>query len=388
MISPFLSGAARILAPLLIAGSLALPFTAHSEEDAASKAAKAERLAFRYLEGDGRKADVDKAIQWFEKAAAAGRPIAQVSLAEIYMWNKERHDPKRAAEFYRAAAQQGVGSAQGILGWLYLAGTSVPQDYEQALKWLTAATRQGDAYGTYMLGLMYHRGEGVPANEDVGRRLVRRAAELGLVSAWNDVGAMMLGGPADRRDPKLGLHYLVKAANANDADSQLLLAKLYVAGSYVPKNLTQSAHYLKLAADRKLTLATLFLSEFHAKGLGVERNPQLAKKMLSDALRTATLSDRNEFAWMLSVSPVQELRNGELAIQVLAPALAKEAKKPAAYIDTLAAAFAETGDFDRAVAFQIEAIEAVPPMATEMQADLKSRLELYKSHKAYREPAQ
>jgi hypothetical protein len=108
--------------------------------------------------------------------------------------------------------------------------------------------------------------------------------------------------------------------------------------------------------------------------------------MLGEALRTATLSDRNEFAWTLSVTSVAELRNGPLAIQVLEPALARQTKKSAAYIDTLAAAYAEAGQFDRAIKIQQEAIDAVPSSSPKMKADLATRLELYRTHEPYREP--
>ena len=75
---------------------------------AISKAAKAERLGFQYLYGEGRKADPAKALRWFEKAAAAGRPVAQYVVAEAYWWgNNVQADHARAIELYRSAAAQG-----------------------------------------------------------------------------------------------------------------------------------------------------------------------------------------------------------------------------------------------------------------------------------------
>jgi tetratricopeptide (TPR) repeat protein len=52
------------------------------------------------------------------------------------------------------------------------------------------------------------------------------------------------------------------------------------------------------------------------------------------------------------------------------------------YIDTLAAAYAEDGKFDNAVEWQTKAIELTPE---EDKEELRSRLELYKQGKPYRE---
>ncbi|MCK5702266.1 MAG: SEL1-like repeat protein, partial [Cyclobacteriaceae bacterium] len=42
-------------------------------------------------------------------------------------------------------AEQGDASAQWILGFMYLTGESMPQDYEQAAYWFAKAAEQGFA---------------------------------------------------------------------------------------------------------------------------------------------------------------------------------------------------------------------------------------------------
>jgi hypothetical protein len=53
-------------------------------------------------------------------------------------------------------------------------------------------------------------------------------------------------------------------------------------------------------------------------------------------------------------------------------------------LDTLAAAYAETGDFENAVKFQSQAIEPSAASA-DQQAGMRKRLELYRKKKHYRE---
>ena len=140
------------------------------------------------------------------------------------------------------------------------------------------------------------------------------------------------------------------------------------------------------AADAKHSLGSLWLSELHAKGLGVPKDPARAEKMLQAALSTAKLSEKNLFSWALSVAPDEQLRNSALAIRVLEPALAAEKQKSPTYLDTLAAAYAEHGQFDKAVATQTDAIQTVRrARPVEPLPAMEQRLELYRAGKAYRE---
>ena len=61
-------------------------------------------------------------------------------------------------------------------------------------------------------------------------------------------------------------------------------------------------------------------------------------------------------------------------------------QKSAAHLDTLAAAYAEHGQFEKAVATQLEAIQTLQrTRPTEQSPDMEQRLELYRAGKAYRE---
>jgi len=54
-------------------------------------------------------------------------------------------------------------------------------------------------------------------------------------------------------------------------------------------------------------------------------------------------------------------------------------------LDTLAAAFAEKGEFESARKWQEEAVKASGQEPAEVQAELKARIDLYKQNKPYRE---
>jgi TPR repeat protein len=56
-------------------------------------------------------------------------------------------DYKEAVKWFRLAAEQGYGPAQGKLGIMYDNGMGVPQDYVQAYAWYNLAIANGEARG-------------------------------------------------------------------------------------------------------------------------------------------------------------------------------------------------------------------------------------------------
>ncbi len=100
-----------------------------------------------------------------------------------------------------------------------------------------------------------------------------------------------------------------------------------------------------------------------------------------------TLLAMNDLAWLQATSPMADLRNGAKAIEYATKVCELTDWKNADYVDTLAAAYAEAGDFKSAVKWQKEAInlwteKKLPPG---WQAKFEERLKLYQSGKPYRE---
>ncbi|MCU0978915.1 MAG: tetratricopeptide repeat protein [Pirellulaceae bacterium] len=92
----------------------------------------------------------------------------------------------------------------------------------------------------------------------------------------------------------------------------------------------------------------------------------------------------NNFAWVLATSPEDKLRDGTRAIQLATKACeVTEYKKPHV-LSTLAAAYAETGDFDSAVKWSGKAVE-MGVKEKEVDDQLKKELESYQQKKPWRE---
>jgi tetratricopeptide (TPR) repeat protein/tRNA A-37 threonylcarbamoyl transferase component Bud32 len=96
----------------------------------------------------------------------------------------------------------------------------------------------------------------------------------------------------------------------------------------------------------------------------------------------------NNLAWLLATHPDELFRNGAEAVELASRAVQLS---PATWgwHDTLAAASAEVGDFEKAVATQrkvVEGVKTAPKPDPATVAAVEARLRLYEAWKPYREP--
>lgn len=90
----------------------------------------------------------------------------------------------------------------------------------------------------------------------------------------------------------------------------------------------------------------------------------------------------NNKAWLLATCPDESVRDGQLAVEHATKACELTDWDNYAYVDTIAAAYAEAGDFESAAKWQEKAIELA---GMSVDHDFHRRLRLFKAGKAYRE---
>jgi tetratricopeptide (TPR) repeat protein len=100
-------------------------------------------------------------------------------------------------------------------------------------------------------------------------------------------------------------------------------------------------------------------------------------------LRPDTAFTQNGLAWLLSTAPDEKVRNGKKALEHAKKACELTEHKNGGYLDTLAAAYAEVGDFDKAVEWQEKALKAGDFPLADLEA-AKKRLEMFKKKMPYR----
>jgi tetratricopeptide (TPR) repeat protein len=90
------------------------------------------------------------------------------------------------------------------------------------------------------------------------------------------------------------------------------------------------------------------------------------------------------YAWLLATCPESKIRDGKRAIQMATKAYELTEWKSGWELNTLAAAYAEAGQFDEAVRYQTKALEE-PDVRGPARDDFRQRLELYTQGKPYRQ---
>jgi serine/threonine protein kinase len=108
-----------------------------------------------------------------------------------------------------------------------------------------------------------------------------------------------------------------------------------------------------------------------------------AEQFIREEAKYANAQTLNDLAWLLATSADPKLRDGSNAVTFAEKAVAATQRKNASYLDTLAAAYAETGQFAKAISIQQESI-ALSQNEDEKKG-LASRIQLYARNLPFRD---
>ena len=173
-----------------------------------------------------------------------------------------------------------------------------------------------------------------------------------------------------------------RAADGGLAQAQYELAELMFEDSASGQ---RAMELLMTAAARGHAGANTRLGVFFQLGTYVEKNHARAQLFYEVATIQGDLTARNNLAWLLATSPSADLRNGSRAVTLAQPLAVLYDNW--GYLDTLAAAQAETGDFAAASRTERKAVtQAASDASAEALQDLKHRLTLFEADEPYREP--
>ena len=93
----------------------------------------------------------------------------------------------------------------------------------------------------------------------------------------------------------------------------------------------------------------------------------------------------NGFAWFSATCPDSAFRNGPEAVKAATKACEIKKWKDGDVIDTLAAAYAEAGDFSQALKYEAQAIASRPLSGPDTLSEMQKHLRAYQAHKPFRE---
>jgi uncharacterized protein len=242
-------------------------------------------LATDYFVGRGVARDLKLAAHWYEKAAEAGDPEAQMEIGYLYDAGiGVSRDPAQAVHWYQLAVAGGLVHAKVNLGVAYLRGEGVPQNVQTAIQLFSEAAAKGDGLAACFLGEMYDGGMGVAQDRAAGERwyvkgaklhdpqaeyklgllfsqakdhahdfrtaetLLQESAAAGFVPAMHSLGLLLTKNPELAKSPDEATGYLNDAANAGSWRSSVILGIVARDGDGIPADTNAAYFHFRVAA--------------------------------------------------------------------------------------------------------------------------------------------
>ncbi|MBD3663160.1 tetratricopeptide repeat protein [Sulfitobacter aestuariivivens] len=149
-------------------------------------------LGVSYEDGMGLPVDPQAAYDWYKRAADQGMGKAMHNLGHL-KWKGAgpvAADPEEARAWFTQAIAAGYGPAHANLGLMWNEGIGGPEDPERAVEIYRAGLAAGDAHSANNLGDLLRLGRGVAEDLDAARAMFARAGRMGLPNGLNNLGAL------------------------------------------------------------------------------------------------------------------------------------------------------------------------------------------------------
>jgi TPR repeat protein len=144
-------------------------------------------LGVLYADGLGVPKDIKRAAEYYKSAAEAGNPVAQEVLGRCYFYGSGMEEDYSRAYYWLVKSTESdrvqMTSAHKTLGLCYFFGMGAPQDYARAKMSFEAAMDELSEYELYLLGHIYAEGLGTPQDIERGVSYLKAAAEQGSEEA-------------------------------------------------------------------------------------------------------------------------------------------------------------------------------------------------------------
>lgn len=206
-----------------------------------------------YRDGTVIRRDYRQAKEWFEKAAKQAHAPSMVELAKIYSYGKKRvgikQDLELAGDLLKAAVASDDGKAYYEIGRMYERGVFFDKNLPQAMRLYELSAKKGYDKAYVKIFMAYQYGKGMPKNESKALNWLRV------------------------------INRTSKQQEVIDYTKYLLSERYYHLADIMPPTEKKEKFLLyNLAWDNGKAEAADMIAESLAKGYGVKRNCDLAKK--------------------------------------------------------------------------------------------------------------
>jgi serine/threonine protein kinase/TPR repeat protein len=216
-----------------------------------TEAAQLEVISAMMVLGENLRRSVPgEAFQRYNRAGELGDLEGKVQ-AGLMLSNGLGVEPdlEKAVAIFKDAAAKGHQSAKTALGDCLLHGKGVPKDVPAGIALLREASDASDKRAKDLLADALVKGLAPTLDREEPKRLYEQAAELGLKSAYGNLGILYFNGTGGApMDPRQGFVSIKTGAEASDPYCMFLFAKCYESGTGVPVNLQIARTWYQKAA--------------------------------------------------------------------------------------------------------------------------------------------
>ena len=336
-----------------------------------------------HLGGLGVERDASLAWLLFEKAAELGYLEGKVMAGRsLLLGEGVERNTRHARRWLAEAAAEGDAIAMLHMGLSYRAPYVAETDVQKATAWYEKARAAGSAVALVMLGHMHTTGELGQTDQAAAFQLFKEAADIGLADGQVRVAHAYLRGKGVKPDVGAARKWFEKAGQQGSVEAWVGLGYVYQAGLGVPVDSEKArGWYRKAALTGHVPGVARYIQLLLA--IGDLQAHEEAARWLGRLAREKRTNAANDYAWLLATSPHVKVRNAVLAVEFAEAAVAAEAS--VSRLDTLAAAYAEAGQFGVAVATQEKALALNDPDAVSFRPEMVRRLKAYKAGNPWRE---
>jgi TPR repeat protein len=205
------------------------------------------------------------AIELYHKAAELENSVAQLNLANIYIYGKGiDKNYNLAFQLSKKLAEKEIPNAINKLGYCYNNGIGTDVNEQKAFELYQKAADLGSSAAMSNLGWCYDKGTGTNINKQKAFELFQKAADLGNSYGINNLGWFYEGAGTDI-DKQKAFELYQKAANIGNYVSQYNLALMYENGNGTEKDMGQAIYWYKTSAESGYPHAKYKLEELLKK---------------------------------------------------------------------------------------------------------------------------
>ena len=329
--------------------------------------------------------DKARSDAYLQRAADAGNSDALRILAVRLRETQGSKPPTpETLDLLARAANGGDAYAMYYMGYqAYMQGNP-----KRAEDWVIPAALRGDAGATFFLAGIWAEGhEGLDGDPAQAVKVYEELAgtdEYGA-EARRSLAGLAIAGKGMDKDPARARAWLLRDAEAGDAESQVMLGGMLLAGMLGEKDEAAGREWMERAIAAKSVDAMnqygLWLHNHGKDAADRAHGVQLSRQAAEDG----DIGAMNNAAWMLCVSPHDDVRK-PVEGMVLARKLEATPDIGPGTIDTVAACLAAVGEFEQAVEMQqrvVDDMKRLPSPDPDSLKAMEARLALYRAGKPY-----